>query len=161
MKLWAECFGTLLYTIVVNCWASKGQYSSRATVDSATVEKMQVDSSMHEHLRFPNVLFPLRCTSVARCKPLLTMGECVSAYFILDTVLPSTAHSLLHLLERTALPRYRATRIDYCTSLRQCLLALLSQLLLSLKLLPQLHSCRSSIVRVKRYSYRFVRQSFS
>ena len=47
-----------------------------------------------------------RCTSVAHCKPLLTMGECVSAYFILATVLPSTAHSLLHLLEHIALPPY-------------------------------------------------------
>jgi hypothetical protein len=59
--------------------------------------------------------------------------------------------------------RYRLTpqyRVDYCTSLRQCHLTLLSQLLLSLKLLSQLHSCRSLIVRVKRYSYRFVLQSF-
>jgi hypothetical protein len=31
---------------------------------------------------------------------------CVSAYFILDTVLPSTAHSPLHLLELIALPPY-------------------------------------------------------
>ena len=54
------------------------------------------------------------------------------------------------------LSHYRPTRTDYCTSLRQCHSALLSQLLLSLKLLSQLHSCRSSIVRVKRYSYCFV-----
>jgi hypothetical protein len=59
--------------------------------------------------------------------------------------------------------RYRLTpqyRVDYCTSLRQCHLTLLSQLLLSLKLLSELHSCRSLIVRAKRYSYRFVLQSF-
>ena len=112
------------------------------------------------------------------------MGECVSAYLIIATVLPSTAHSLLHLLELTALPLYSAVSygcdgtvfatVDLRTSvllvldstvasgfdsLKQCLLTLLPQLLLSLKLLPQLHSCRSSIVRVKRYSYRFVRQS--
>ena len=51
------------------------------------------------------------------------------------------------------------TVASYFDRIRQCLLTLLPQLLLSLKLLPQLHSCRSSIVRVKRYSYRFVRQS--
>jgi hypothetical protein len=56
---------------------------------------------------------------------------------------------------------YRPTRYDYYTSLKRCLLALRSQLLLSLKLLPHLHSCRSPIVRVKRYSYRFVRHSSS
>ena len=50
---------------------------------------------------------------------------------------------------------------DYYTSLKRCLLALRSQLLISLKLLPHLHSCRSSIVRVKRCSYRFVRHSSS
>jgi hypothetical protein len=71
-------------------------------------------------------------------------------------MLPST---LCYRLLRTVhciysrLSHYRPTRTDYCTSLRQCRSALLSQLLLSLKLLPPLHSCRSSIVRVKRYSY--------
>ena len=34
------------------------------------------------------------------------MGECVSAYFIHTTVLPSTVHSLLHLLEHIGLPPY-------------------------------------------------------
>jgi hypothetical protein len=36
------------------------------------------------------------------------MGECVSAYLMVATVLLSTAHSPLHLLELTALPTYSA-----------------------------------------------------
>ena len=36
------------------------------------------------------------------------MGECVSAYLIFATVLSSTAHGLLYLLELTALPTYSA-----------------------------------------------------
>ena len=72
--------------------------------------------------------------------------------------LPRTVYCIYsNLLRYRLTPQYR---VNYCTSLMQCHLALLSQLLLSLKLLSQLHSCRSSIVRVKRYSYRFVLQSF-
>jgi hypothetical protein len=40
--------------------------------------------------------FLLRYTSVAHCKPMLTMGECVSAYLTVGTVPtvpPLTAHS--------------------------------------------------------------------
>ena len=44
-------------------------------------------------------------------------------YYLLRTVYCIIYSSILH---------YRLTRADYCTSLRQCLLALLSQLLLSL-----------------------------
>ncbi len=78
---------------------------------------------------------------------------------LLVHILPSTlCYRLLRKVHciYSRLSHYRPTRTDYCTSLRQCHLALLSQLLLSLKLLPPLHSCRSSIVRVKRYSYCFV-----
>ena len=82
------------------------------------------------------------------------MGECVSAYLIVATVLLSTAHSLLHLLELTALPTYSAvsygcdgtvsatvylstsdlldldsTVVSGFDSLKQCLLTLLPQLL--------------------------------
>jgi hypothetical protein len=64
------------------------------------------------HLRFPKNVLPFPgCPSVAHCKPLLTMGECVSAYLIIATVLPFTAHSILHLLELTALPPYSAVSI--------------------------------------------------
>jgi hypothetical protein len=60
---------------------------------------------------------------------MLTMGECVSAYLIIVvTVLPSTAHSYYIY---SGLLLYRLTsqcRADYCTSLRQCLLTLLTTL---------------------------------
>ena len=113
------------------------------------------------------------------------MGECVSAYLIrllLCYCLLRTVYCIYSSLLRyrltpqsrmVATVRYKlldlSARLIYLVldytvasgfdSLKQCLLTLLPQLLLSLKLLPQLHSCRSSIVRVKRYSYRFVRQS--
>jgi hypothetical protein len=95
-------------------------------------------------------------TSVAHCKPLLTMGECVSAYSSLATVIPSTAHSLLHILSHGY--RHDAGYSDKSSLTADVSLSIHigSQLLLSLKLLPPLHSCRSSIVRVKRYSYCFV-----
>ncbi len=120
------------------------------------------------------------CTLVllfAHCdaaQPKHTMGECVSVsvhlrqYISTVQSMPHHCHCATVYCARCCiywrLLRYRLTpqcRVDYWyyTSQKQCLLTLLSQLLLSLKLLPPLHSCRSTIVRVKRYSYCFVNHS--
>jgi hypothetical protein len=113
----------------------------------------------HENLHFLRA-YGRRGEKLVSLKKLLVFLRFLSvhiSWLLLCYRLLRTVHCIY-----SCLPRYRLTppcRADYHTGLRQCLLTLLSQLLLSLKQLPQLHSCRSSIVRVKRYSYCLVPQS--